>query len=543
MTREQALQTLANYVGPALAAQQQATRPPDIVAWAHTNYYIPELAYPIRLENHQQTFLRWAANSGMSSLLYSTVKKSGKTAISGLFSRYRAEYSGNNAEIYFVANDREQAKDRAYVAALNSIERTPGYNHGKRELPGQWRIIEKRATHLPTGSFMQALAGDYEGAAGSNPTLTAWTELWGFTTERFIRLWDELTPVPTRERSERLVETYAGFVDESILLYNLYRTAVRNAHRLTRDELTRYAGNHQDPWPFPDDPPFYINEAANTFAYWDEGPAAQARMPWQVTPRGKAYYVEHERTDRPEAYQRLHLNYWVSSAQAFIQPAWWVACKQPLAKPLPKDWPIVVAVDGSVNSDCTAVVGVAREPVYNPTTTKLEASDTDVRVVFARVFEPPKGGVIDLDSVEALLRHVCGYGATIQPKWPDREYHLQFADMPIYNVAQITYDAYQLHQCMTTLQHDFIAWTKPFSQAGEREIADKQLYDLIIRKQIRHNDEYDPQFMYNAAAYVAGENAKNQDRLRLVKKAPDMKIDPVVCTSMGARICLYLLLS
>lgn len=482
----------------------------------------------------------------ISTYMYSTIKKSGKTAFAGVCSRFAGQYSGNNGEIYFIANDKEQAKDRAYESAKISIERTPGYDHGKRMLPGEWRIIERQSLHLPTGSIMRAIAGDYEGAAGGNPTGTFWTELWAFTSERFKRLWDELTPVPTRARSFRFVETYAGFVDESELLYSLYRRAVLQGRRLTRDELARYATPGTDPWPFPDEPPFYINEAAGTIAYWDEGPMAQIRMPWQRSERGQAYYREQKTNLRQEAYERLHLNYWVSSAQTFIQPAWWQACKAPLppqATPLPHNWPVVVAVDGSVNSDCTAVVGVAREPVWDAARQRLVPSDTDVRLVFAQVWTPPQGGVIDLDDVEAYLRHICGHHGSIAEKWPDREYAERYTGAPTYNVVQITYDAFQLHQMMTTLANDYIAWTKAFPQGGEREIADKQLYDLIVRRGIHHNDEYEPEYMYNAAAYVAGTNAKNQDRLRIVKKAPDAKVDPVVATSMACRICLYLLLS
>jgi len=558
--RQAAVETLARWLAPS-AAQQQATLldapPPDIVEWAHRNYYISETRYPIVLRPHQQTFLRWAANCGMPNILYSTVKKSGKTAISGLFSRYRAEFSGHGAEVYFIANDKEQAKDRAYLSALASIELTPGYHRSRRELPGQWRILERQATHEPSSSFMRAIAGDYEGAAGGNPILTSWTELWAFTTERFVRLWEELTPVPTRERSERLVETYAGFIDESKLLYDLYKNAVVAGHRLSRQELTKYAGSDQDPWPFEDEPRFYINEAARTFAYWDDGEPAQKRMPWQTTERGLAFFAEKRATERKEAWERHWLNYWVSSSQTFIETAWWRACTGPLpidpttGRPLaalPANWPIVIAVDGSINSDCTAAVAVAREPVWDADTRTWKPSDTDVRVVFARVWVPPKGGVIDLDDVENHLRAWCGHKATLPEPvsrggtLADDEYTLYIA-LPEYNVAEVTYDQYQLHQMMTALNKDFVAWCKPFSQAGEREVADKQLYDMILRRGIHHQNEIDEEYVSNCAAYVAGTNAKNQDRLRIVKKSSDAKVDPVVCLSMAARECLRLLLS
>jgi len=48
-------------------------------------------------------------------------------------------------------------------------------------------------------------------------------ELWGYTSERARRLYDELVPVPTRLISCRLTVTYAGFEGESELLHELYR--------------------------------------------------------------------------------------------------------------------------------------------------------------------------------------------------------------------------------------------------------------------------------------------------------------------------------
>lgn len=545
MEHDAAIDVLRGFLKPALDAQLVKAKPPDIVKWAHHDYYIPETGFPIQLSPGQIVFNRMFADVslGCSTYLYSTVKKSGKTANAGVCARYTAETSGNNAEVYFIANDKEQAKDRAYVSAINSIEKTPGFQLGKRELPGKWRIVEKRATHTPTGSYMQALAADYEGVSGSNPNATFWTELWAFVSERFTRLWDELTPVPTRERSFRFVETYAGFIDESILLFNLYRRAVKAGDRLTRDDLAPYAEPGTDPWPYPDDPPFYINKAAGMLTYWDEGRAAQRRMPWQISLRGQAYYREQEETERPESYQRLHLNQWVSRQQTFIHPAQWAACVDAPVRPLPPDWPTVVAVDGSINSDCTACVGVAREP-YVDDKGRMKPKDDEVRITFARVWVPPRNGVIDLDAVEMYLRAINGHPETI-PEFdadgaPKRALYTAFTKM---NITEIAYDQFQLHQMMTNLNTDMIVWCKVFGQASPREIADKQLYDLIMRRKIHHNNEFDPEFMGNAAAYEIPEANKNQNRLRIVKKSPDAKIDPVVCLSMACYECLRLLLS
>lgn len=541
-----AVKVLNDWLQPAVDRAKAKAKPPDIVKWAHNNYYIPETNWPIHLSPGQIVFNRMFCDTSLnvSTYLYSAIKKSGKTANAGLCARHTTEFSGNNSEVYFIANDKEQAKDRAYISAIHSIEKTPGYQLGQRTLPGKWRIVEKRATHLPTGSWMQALAGDYEGAAGGNPTATFWTELWAFVSERFIRLWDELTPVPTRERSFRFVETYAGFIDESKLLYDLYRRAVKAGDRLTRDDLVAYAEPGQDPWPYPDEPPFYVNKQAGTLAYWDDGQLAQTRMPWQISSRGQAYYREQRETEREESYQRLHLNYWVSRVQTFIHPAQWAACKSGLPEDLPggslpKNWPIVIAVDGSINSDCTAAIGVAREP-YKDDKGRWKAKDDEVRLVFSRIWEPPRHGVINLLDVEYWLRAMCGGIKTI-PEDMRPPYEVYARNHP--NVVEVAYDQFQLHQMMTSISMDMVVWCKVFGQASPREIADKALYDLIMTKKIHHLDEYSPEYMANAAAYEIPATNKNPNRLRIVKKHPDAKVDPVVCTSMAAFESLRLLLS
>ena len=59
-----------------------------------------------------------------------------------------------------------------------------------------------------------------------NHGFVSYDELWGYTSEASTRLWQELTPVPTRKNSIRFITTYAGFEGESKLLWDLYRQVV-----------------------------------------------------------------------------------------------------------------------------------------------------------------------------------------------------------------------------------------------------------------------------------------------------------------------------
>lgn len=534
MTVDEATAILAEHFKQQLV--QQA--PPDIVEWAQKYYYIPETSQPIALGPHQRTFLRLANYHPalFTSVLYSTIKKSGKTAIAGVQGRYSAEFSGNKAEIYFIANDKDQAKDRAYESAKTSITLAPAYQKAKGLLPGSWRIIERIATHIPTDSTMQAIASDYQGAAGGNPTLTCWTELWGFTLERFKRLWDELTPVPTRARSMRWVETYAGYRDESELLWTYYQLGMQG-RRATVKDLEPYAWPlGSDPWPFADrnEIPIWINEHAGMVTYWDTAvePTNYARrMPWQQGARGARYY-QHQATElREPAFNRLHRNLWQNSLSALMPVEWYEACsfeKRGVDKlSFDAGYPVVLGVDASVSGDCTAIEGVSRHPDDTQITTKdakgndvvTSLHDTDVVHRTHHVWKPPKGGTIDYAEVEATIRMLC----------------------KTLNVVCIVYDQFQLHDMMQRLTRDGVAWCKVFSQAADREIADKNFHDMVRDRHYWHDNEMPSEYISNASAYQAGTGAKI-DRLRIVKGGANLPVDPTVATSMAVAECKRLLL-
>jgi phage terminase large subunit-like protein len=484
------LAILAKWLAPAVGKAY-----PTVTEFAAKSFYIPETERPLQLMKHQSVILDYAFDlkHNFSTIVYSSVKKSGKTAIAALVARWIAETWGRS-EVLALANDMEQARGRIYQKVLDSIEMDPNYISGKRILPGRWRIIERDATCLSNGSILRAVSSDYRGEAGSNPTATLWSEAWAYTSEASHRLWDELTPVPTRERSIRYVETYAGFEDESDLLIDLYRRSVLKARRLTHNDID---------WPFDDQPPIYVNDKARSFAYWDDGVVAR-RMPWQT----QAYYDAQEATLRPQAFERLHLNYWTSSVSSFIPVEWWNACFEQLPIPTIHE-PMVLGVDAAVSSDCCAVVGVTRHPKRND----------DVAVRLCRVWTPPTNGKIDLDiTVKQAIIEICS----------------------THNVVEVAYDPYQLHSIMTDLVKAGVAWCRPFSQGESRMIADKQLYDLIKTRHLSHIGHPDmADHIKNAAAK---QNKDEDTKLRIVKKMADQKIDSVIATSMAVAECKRLLL-
>ena len=437
--------------------------------------------------------------------VYSTVKKSGKTTVGALVGRWAAETWGNGyQEVYAVANDLEQSIGRTFRAIKTSIELDPDKDE-------TWKVSLSQCANI-NGSIVRALACDYRGQAGANQTATIWSELWGYVKEASKRLWDEMTPVPTRPISIRFVETYAGFEGESDLLYSLYEQAVLKGKQLTvKDtlELTKFGLTEEEiRFAFKethgdlDAPvPLYVNKSTRLFAYWDVGKKAR-RMPWQ----DENYYISQAASLRPSAFRRLHLNEWTSSVTNFIEPETWKSCRIQENIEFDEKEPVVIGIDASVTRDSTAVVGVSRHPKRR----------NEVVIRFYHIWTPKKGTKLD-------------YGTTITPYIEDK--------LENYNVIEVTYDPYQLHHWANELRQEKVVWTSEFNQGVKRLKADAQLYDLIIQRRLHHDGS---EKLEQHLTACAAKEYKDSNKLRIVKKEGRKPIDAIVALSMASYECLRL---
>lgn len=530
----------------------------DICDWAENHFYIPFNSAPIKMPLHQKAVTRFFFTRRTNNhfpfqtIIYSAIKKSGKSTIAGMIARYFSETQSRYAEVFTIGNDLDQAKDRSYKEVVRSIELTPGYDFQKDRLPGRWVMHKLSMTCMLSGSKIKAIAVDAKGEAGGQQALTVWTELWGAENQDARRFWDEMTPIPTVPDSLRLVETYAGYDGESELLYSLYDAGL-SGHQMTAGELAEIVcrpdiegESYQD---FVDcwhetngDPdvliPVWRNDNASLGMYWDSGLNAR-RMPWQHNFVGNGDFCEmcHRDTTRaeheigepaniyyngqealltPQAFRRLHLNEWVSAESAFVPMESWDACgKAECHESAPiqtlmggdKHTKIVLGVDGAVTGDCFGIVAVERCP--------FDPQCVDVRAL--RKWDPAEsGGSIDLSQPEDFLRTVCKAN----------------------NIIQIAYDPFQTENTAQRLRKEGVAWVEPFSQMGERLKADSQLRDMIMSGRIHHSNQ--PELR----EHITNANSKMQkdedSKLRIVKKASGKKIDLTVALSMAVARCLFL---
>jgi len=259
-------------------------------------------------------------------------------------------------------------------------------------------------------------------------------EIWGINTELTRRTFEEMTPIPTIPWSLRAIATYAGFIGESDLLWDLYLQGVgKDEHDDGRGKLINAMI----------DIPVWEN--GKQFTYWNHEPV----MPWQ-TPE---YYKEQRETLRPAAYLRLHENRWVTTHEEFIPIEWWdyAAAMQHDSAEIWKDhpyakFPLYIGVDAAPKKDSTALVACC-----------YDSSKGIVVDVLHKIWTP-SGEQLDFDTT--LKAYLIWLYTN-------------------YNVASINYDPAHLYQLMLQLQgmnypvHEFT------QTIGNMVKASQNLYDLL----------------------------------------------------------------
>lgn len=430
------------------------------------------------------------------TVLFSTIKKSGKTALASAVGAWYAEEVGPpGTEIFVIANDLEQAEGRLmrdikfhFQMRIEHGESIPNPITGEEvTLTDKNTKINVYRIDLPTTTFIQALAQSYKTVAGSRHGLTLWDELWGVTSELSRRVWDEMTPIPTIPHSLRFIATYAGFENESDLLWEQYLQGVG------KEEHEQGRGTHIEEF---GELPVYENK--RMFTYWDHEP----RLPWQT----EEYYEEQMSSLRPAAFLRLHMNQWVTSHEAFIPIEWYDEAAKLYEAPITlwidhpmRYYPIYVAVDAGIKRDSTALVGVG-----------YDAKRGKVGLAFHYIWTPTKDSQVDLDAtVEAKLLELYNK----------------------YNIVSVVYDPTHLLQTMLRLKQKGIP-TREFPQnVNLMTGASQLLYDLFKNKHFEAY--YDEELRRHIQMAVAETNARG---FRIVKSKVSRRhyIDGAIATAMAA---------
>lgn len=297
--------------GQTFARSHQNT----IVKVIEEDFYLPETGEKVKLQEHQRRILNHVftpVNGKLryTTVIYSTPKKEGKTTVGAMCMYGWAKTYGG--QIYSIANDKEQAEERAFTTLIRSLramrEKEPSrfeeevgerYQGKGVSIDSQVEINNPRAP-----ATIRAIPCDPYGEAGGMQTFTLWDELWAYRSQNSEVLWTEMQPLPPGVgnvvESIRMVVTYAGWLGESDLLWREYERVVKPD---VNDEPQGVKAKGLE------DLPCYVD--GRTFVYWDE----TNRMPWK-TPE----FLEEARQNSPteNEYLRIWCNKWTTGEQSFV---------------------------------------------------------------------------------------------------------------------------------------------------------------------------------------------------------------------------------
>lgn len=479
--------------------------PHDPVAWIQREFFIPENAHEpapegfdpkqiyddkgrlivdrraLQLEPYQAAVLnraltRVGGNFPYSLVLWSDLKKSAKSTIAGAVDLWLAWHHPEES-VRVVGNDLKQANSRTFFYTQRAIRLNPRLRD----------VIKSRnyRLELPNHTVIEAIAVDPKGEAGGGDLIVTFTELWAAKNLAAQQLWTETTLSPLKYgKSLRWVETYAGFEGESPILEQLYQAGVRDGTPVDVGV---------------DGLELFENTNGRLLCLWNTVP----RCYWQTAD----YYAQEAAVLTASEMARIHHNEWQQSSNPFVPIEWWDQCKVGALPDLRPLQPMVVSLDAAVSNDCFGIVAVTR-------------TSAGIEVRHARKWQPangqklhysdPAGDANNIEFPEGYLR------------WLVRTHH----------VAVVTYDEFQLHDFCTRLGNEHLAYFEAFGQGAPRLVADKQLYDIIKNGQIVHDGQVD----LHDHIRNANRTDEDADKLRIVKRAPHLKIDLAVALSMACAI-------
>jgi phage terminase large subunit-like protein len=439
----------------------------DPATWAESRYgWITETGQPVTLADWQGAILAeyWQRRDDISTLFISCPKKTGKTFLNSLLVCYR--WLTLPGVHFALGNDKDQASLLQSAMITEMVKRHP-------ILKRYTKVNKSELIFTPTDSRLFTLPSDYAGSAGHNFLTVSFTELWAFTFEGHIRLYEELTPPPL-VNALRIVDSYAGFDGESLLLDQVWKRG-ESGQRVNAE------------WP--------IILSGQQLSYIHQGEEAQRRC-WRGTEAQRiAYYAEQAETLRPGTYNRLHLNLWAASEDVFITSEQWDAlvtagyrCPGP-----DKSVFLHVAADIGVKHDHSAIVSVFRK-------------DGELWLGPWRIWKP-ESKEVDLQAVEDYL--VWLYES--------------------YGIGTMSGDPSQFLHIKQRLQATGIPVTEFVQSPSQMTVAGNTLFDVIRQGRLRVYSGAD-----ELKQYVLNARAKETERgIRLVKQTQGRKIDAAIALAMA----------
>lgn len=419
----------------------------------------------------------WKRRKIVSTVGISNIKKTGKTFINGALLAWR--WLALPGLHFCVANDLDQSMSRQFQEIAEMAKRN-------QFLKDKVRITKNIIEFIPTGSIIQALAGDASGNAGANFLTVSFTELWGAINESDIRNFEELTTPPGSFfglPALRVCDSYAGWLDESEVWHGLVDQGL-SGERIKGD------------WP--------LYQNGGLLLFHATGAFAQKKCFRGTTKEADAYYKDQKTVLRENSFKRLHENIRTLNVGNFVDQDAWESLIDKELQPLPagSQIPVYVGLDLAVaaGGDNCALIGVYFH-------------EGKVKVAFYRVW---KGGKLRIKKLNL--------SESVEP------FILDLAQN--YNIEGVYFDPWQAIHLAERLREAGINCVEVSQTHGSRGPKDTALYEMAVNGTLVLFNDTELKNM------AIGANAKELGNgMLFLQKAGRGKIDLLVALSNCADTC------
>ncbi len=320
----------------------------------------------------------------------SVPKKNGKTELMAALALWFLIASGEPAPLVACAAGSDDQADLIFGAAKIMCEESPFLRALTEVFDGEIQVKDSPGAKLVRVAASARRFGS--NLDGKNIFVVICDELHVWEGDRGEIVWGTLTRGTVARREPMVIQiTTAGYDRESIC-YRQYEHA-KNVLADPEFDPAYYA---------------YIAEAPEGADHRDPK-VWEAANPSFGTIMHEGFYQDQLSKQPENEFRRFYCNQWTRSADCWLPPGAWEACRSPLEIPDGAD--IWGGVDVALYHDSTAVACCAWVE--------------DRLVVRSRVWVPPKGGKTDISEVMAYIRELAD-----RYKWQTVAYDPRFFDIP-----------------------------------------------------------------------------------------------------------------
>ena len=401
-------------------------------------------------------------------------RKQGKSAVLSAVALDQLVFGVPGGEIYSCAADREQARI-VFDTAKRMVEMEP-------ELSDSLKVFRDSIYNPATGSVYKVLSSEAATKEGYSPSFVCFDEVHAQPNRE---LWDVMS-LGMGARNEPMIFAIstAGVKTDSTgkdsICYSLYQYGKRVASGEVDDPTFFMAA-----WEAPADADYLSEDTwrqANP-GFDDILSAADMRSAAKSTPEAE--------------FKTKRLDMWVSTSDAWLPAGSFEAIAKP-EKKIPEGSDIILAFDGSLNGDCTVIMGCSVEDIHH----------LEVMACWEKPEDADASWQVPVMQVEDKIRELS----------------------KVYNVVEICCDLHRWVRSFQILDEEGFPVVEYPQTPARMTPATARMYEAIMNKTVTHSG--DPQLARHFANATLRTDQRGS-RLSKDRKGSVRRIDLAVASVMA----------